>query len=120
MQRISEHELERMLPGWKLEGRLRLPEAEMPNLVSRRQRQVVRGQLRDVDEQVMMTRVRGGYAGGCYAHATEPESDRDRRGDFGAVRGRDEVDLGACRRGRARQSSTARALLRRRSAQENH
>jgi hypothetical protein len=116
MQRISEHELERMLPGRELERRLRLPEPEVPNLIGRWQRQVVRGQLRDVDEQVMMTGVRRRYAGRRYAHAAETELDRDRRGHLGAVRGRNEVDLGARRRGRARQSSTACTLLRRRSA----
>ena len=80
---------------------------------------LVRRQLRDVDEQVMMARVGRGHAGGRDTHAAEPETDRDRRGYLGAVRGRDEIDLGTGGRGRAGQSGTAGTLLGRHGADED-
>ena len=58
MQRIAQHELQRVLPRCELELDFGLPAAEVPDVVVRRQRRVERWHLRDVDQQMVMTRVR--------------------------------------------------------------
>src|SRR6185503_5848607 len=81
MQRVAEHELQRVLTGRKRKLRFGLTEAEVPMIRVVRDRQVVRRQRFDVDEQMVMPRVRRRDTGGRDAHAAQAEANRDRRAD---------------------------------------
>src|SRR5690606_10976367 len=86
-----------------LELDLRLTRAEMTDLIRRRQRQILRRQLVDVDEEMMVPGVLKYHARGSDAHAAKTEANRDGRRHFSAVFRAHYVNLRAFRRRRSRQ-----------------
>jgi hypothetical protein len=102
MQHVAENELQRVLARRQLELYLGLAETEMPDRVRGWQGHIERRELVDVDEQVVMPRVRQIDTCRRDTHAAQAEPHGHRRGDGGAVSRRLEVDLSALRRGLSR------------------